>query len=184
MDFARAHVLVCGGTGCTSSGSAVIIDEFEKSLKENGLDKEVKVIKTGCFGLCALGPVVVVYPEGSFYSMVKPEDVEEIVKDIKNQISKERVTEQPQMESDSASRAKIEDYVEEQDGRTETSVESPNESMEEDEYIEDEDSSVTQLEYYLISVDSSPEKDSLFSFDLMTNFAGISYCHIMAEDGT
>ena len=109
---------------------------------------------------------------------------EEIVKDIKNQISKERVTEQPQMETDSASRAKIEDYVEEQDGRTETSVESPNESMEEDEYIEDEDSSVTQLEYYLISVDSSPEKDSLFSFDLMTNFAGISYCHIMAEDGT
>ena len=109
---------------------------------------------------------------------------EEIVKDIKNQISKERVTEQPQMESDSASRAKIEDYVEEQDGRTETSVESPNESMEEDEYIEDEDSSVTQPEYYLISVDSSPEKDSLFSFDLMTNFAGISYCHIMAEDGT
>ena len=79
MDFARAHVLVCGGTGCTSSGSAVIIDEFEKSLKENGLDKEVTVIKTGCFGLCALGPVVVVYPEGSFYSMVKPEDVEEIV---------------------------------------------------------------------------------------------------------
>ena len=79
MDFARAHVLVCGGTGCTSSGSAVIIDEFEKSLKENGLDKEVKVIKTGCFGLCALGPVVVVYPEGTFYSMVKPEDVEEIV---------------------------------------------------------------------------------------------------------
>lgn len=79
MDFARAHVLVCGGTGCTSSGSTVIIDEFEKSLKENGLDKEVKVIKTGCFGLCALGPVVVVYPEGSFYSMVKPEDVEEIV---------------------------------------------------------------------------------------------------------
>lgn len=79
MNFARAHVLVCGGTGCTSSGSAVIIDEFEKSLKENGLDKEVKVIKTGCFGLCALGPVVVVYPEGSFYSMVKPEDVEEIV---------------------------------------------------------------------------------------------------------
>lgn len=79
MDFARAHVLVCGGTGCTSSGSATIIEEFEKCLKENGLEKEVKVIKTGCFGLCALGPVVVVYPEGSFYSMVKPEDVEEIV---------------------------------------------------------------------------------------------------------
>ena len=81
MDFARAHVLVCGGTGCTSSGSVKLIDEFEKHLKENGLEKEVKVIKTGCFGLCALGPVVVVYPEGAFYSMVKPEDVEEIVKE-------------------------------------------------------------------------------------------------------
>jgi len=79
MDFARAHILVCGGTGCTSSGSEVIINEFEAKLKEAGLEKEVKVIKTGCFGLCALGPVVVVYPEGAFYSMVKPEDVEEIV---------------------------------------------------------------------------------------------------------
>ncbi len=81
MDFARAHVLVCGGTGCTSSGSIKLIDEFEKRLAENGLEKEVKVIKTGCFGLCALGPVVVVYPEGAFYSMVKVEDVEEIVKE-------------------------------------------------------------------------------------------------------
>ena len=81
MDFARAHVLVCGGTGCTSSGSVKIIDEFEKRLAENGLEKEVKVIKTGCFGICALGPVVVVYPEGAFYSMVKVEDVEEIVKE-------------------------------------------------------------------------------------------------------
>ncbi len=79
MDFARAHVLVCGGTGCTSSGSEVIINEFETKLKDAGLEKEIKVIKTGCFGLCALGPVVVVYPEGAFYSMVKPEDVEEIV---------------------------------------------------------------------------------------------------------
>ncbi len=79
MDFARAHILVCGGTGCTSSGSEVIIKEFETKLNEAGLEKEVKVIKTGCFGLCALGPVVVVYPEGAFYSMVKPEDVEEIV---------------------------------------------------------------------------------------------------------
>ncbi len=79
MDFARAHVLVCGGTGCTSSGSTKIIEEFEKRLAENNLEKEVKVIKTGCFGLCALGPVVVVYPEGAFYSMVKVEDVNEIV---------------------------------------------------------------------------------------------------------
>ena len=81
MDFARAHVLVCGGTGCTSSGSVKLIDEFEKHLKENGLEKQVKVIKTGCFGLCALGPVVVVYPEGAFYSMVTPEDVSEIVEE-------------------------------------------------------------------------------------------------------
>jgi len=79
MDFARAHVLVCGGTGCTSSGSTKIIEEFEKRLAENNLEKEVKVIKTGCFGLCALGPVVVIYPEGAFYSMVKVEDVNEIV---------------------------------------------------------------------------------------------------------
>lgn len=79
MEFARAHVLVCGGTGCTSSGSQKIIEEFENQLAANGLEKEVKVIKTGCFGLCALGPVVVVYPEGAFYSMVKVEDVAEIV---------------------------------------------------------------------------------------------------------
>ncbi len=75
----RAHVLVCGGTGCTSSGSARIIRAFEEELRETGLQDEVKVVKTGCFGLCALGPVVIVYPEGSFYSRVNPEDVKEIV---------------------------------------------------------------------------------------------------------
>ena len=75
----RSHVMVCGGTGCTSSGSQKIIDAFNKEIAAAGLHKEVKVIKTGCFGLCALGPIVVVYPEGSFYSMVKPEDVKEIV---------------------------------------------------------------------------------------------------------
>ena len=79
MDFARSTVLVCGGTGCTSSGSQKVLNEFEKQIAEKGLEKEVKVVQTGCFGLCALGPVVIVYPEGSFYSMVKPEDVEEIV---------------------------------------------------------------------------------------------------------
>ncbi len=79
MDFARSTVLVCGGTGCTSSGSQKIREEFEAQLAAKGLEKEVKVVQTGCFGLCALGPVVIVYPEGSFYSMVKPEDVEEIV---------------------------------------------------------------------------------------------------------
>ena len=81
MELARGHVLVCGGTGCTSSGSTKIIEEFETSLRENGLADEIKVVKTGCFGLCALGPIVIVYPEGAFYSMVKPEDVHEIVEE-------------------------------------------------------------------------------------------------------
>ena len=75
----RSHVLVCGGTGCHSSGSDNIFNQFESELDKTGLTDEVKVIKTGCFGLCALGPVVVVYPEGAFYSHVTPEDVEEIV---------------------------------------------------------------------------------------------------------
>ena len=75
----RSHVLVCGGTGCTSSKSPLIIEEFKDKLKKYDLEKEVNVVQTGCFGLCALGPVVVVYPEGSFYSKVTPEDVEEIV---------------------------------------------------------------------------------------------------------
>ena len=79
MDLYRAHVLVCGGTGCTSSGSHQLIERFEEQLKEKGLEKEVKVIRTGCFGLCEAGPVVIVYPEGTFYSRVKVEDVDEIV---------------------------------------------------------------------------------------------------------
>ena len=79
MNLYRSHVLICGGTGCTSSGGAKLIDEFEAQLKANGLENEVKVVKTGCFGLCALGPVVVVYPEGAFYSRVQREDVAEIV---------------------------------------------------------------------------------------------------------
>ena len=79
MSLYRSHVLICGGTGCTSSGGAKLIDEFEAQLKANGLENEVKVVKTGCFGLCALGPVVVVYPEGAFYSRVQTEDVAEIV---------------------------------------------------------------------------------------------------------
>ncbi len=79
MDFFRAHVLVCGGTGCTSSGSQQLVQRFEEQIKEKGLDKEVKVVHTGCFGLCEAGPVVIVYPEGTFYSRVKVEDVDEIV---------------------------------------------------------------------------------------------------------
>ncbi|MEG1068776.1 MAG: NuoF family protein, partial [Ruthenibacterium sp.] len=75
----RSHVMVCGGTGCTSSGSDKIAHAFEDEIAATGLETEVKVIRTGCFGLCALGPIVVVYPEGSFYSMVKESDVKEIV---------------------------------------------------------------------------------------------------------
>ncbi len=77
----RSNVLVCGGTGCTSSNSEKIIEALEKEIKAKGLEKEVNVIRTGCFGLCALGPIMVVYPEGSFYSMVKVEDIPEIVEE-------------------------------------------------------------------------------------------------------
>ena len=79
MELVRSHILVCGGTGCASSGSENIIAAFESELKANGLDSEVKVIRTGCFGLCERGPIVIVYPEGSFYSHVAVEDCKEIV---------------------------------------------------------------------------------------------------------
>ena len=77
----RSHVLVCGGTGCTSSNSQAIIETLEAQIAEKGLSEEIKVIKTGCFGLCALGPIMIVYPEGSFYSQVKVEDIPEIVEE-------------------------------------------------------------------------------------------------------
>ena len=75
----KSHVLICGGTGCHSNSSSLIKNEFEKHLKEKGLEKDVLIVMTGCFGLCAAGPVVIVYPEGSFYSQVKVDDVTEIV---------------------------------------------------------------------------------------------------------
>lgn len=75
----RSHVMICAGTGCTSSGSEPIVEAFENEIANHRLDEEVRVIKTGCFGLCALGPIVVIYPEATFYSMVKEEDVREIV---------------------------------------------------------------------------------------------------------
>lgn len=75
----RSHVLVCGGTECTSSGSQQIIQTLKDELKKNRLQNEVAVVKTGCHGLCAEGPVMIVYPEAVFYSKVRPEDVEEIV---------------------------------------------------------------------------------------------------------
>ena len=75
----RAHVLICGGTGCTSSGSITLQAEFNKCLEKYGLTEEVKMVQTGCFGLCALGPIVIVYPDGTFYSRVTAEDVDTIV---------------------------------------------------------------------------------------------------------
>ncbi|MBR5311405.1 MAG: NADH-quinone oxidoreductase subunit NuoF [Clostridia bacterium] len=77
----RSHVLVCGGTGCTSSGSQAILAKLEEELKLKGLEEEIKLVQTGCFGLCALGPIMIVYPEGTFYSQVTPEDVPEIVEE-------------------------------------------------------------------------------------------------------
>ena len=75
----RSHVLICGGTGCTASGSLNLIEEFKIQLEKKGLDKEVSVVQTGCHGLCALGPIVVIYPEATFYSQVTIQDVPEIV---------------------------------------------------------------------------------------------------------
>ena len=75
----RSHVLVCGGTGCTSSGTPKILECLNEEINKAGLKDEVAVVQTGCHGLCALGPIVIVYPEATFYSLVKPEDVPEIV---------------------------------------------------------------------------------------------------------
>ena len=77
----RAQVLICGGTGCTSSGSQAIQDAFVEHIEKAGLSEEVKLVQTGCFGLCALGPVVIVYPDGTFYSRITTEDVKEIVEE-------------------------------------------------------------------------------------------------------
>ena len=89
----RSHVLICGGTGCSASGSAKIHDAMEKEIAAAGLSEEVKVVQTGCFGLCALGPIMIVYPEGSFYSRVTGEDVPEIVSEhlVKGRVVKRLV---------------------------------------------------------------------------------------------
>ena len=75
----RSHVLICGGTGCSSSGSVKLSEKLAEELKAKGLDEEVKIVMTGCFGLCALGPIMIVYPEGTFYSRVTVDDIPEIV---------------------------------------------------------------------------------------------------------
>ncbi len=90
MQHIRAHVLVCGGTGCKSAGSKEVQLEFAKQLEQKGLSDEVMVVETGCHGFCEHGPLVIVYPEGTFYCRVKPEDVEEIVE---NHLFKGRIVE-------------------------------------------------------------------------------------------
>ena len=91
MSEYRAHVLICGGTGCTSSRSKEIKQALEEKLEELGLDEEVKVTMTGCFGLCEAGPIMIVYPEGVFYSKVKVSDVDKIATEhlLKGRIVKE-----------------------------------------------------------------------------------------------
>ncbi len=86
----RNHILICGGTGCTSSGALSVMDTLNAELKKHNLQDEVKVVMTGCFGLCALGPIMIVYPEGSFYSRVDAEAIPEIVSEhiIKGRIVK------------------------------------------------------------------------------------------------
>lgn len=90
MEFYRSHVLVCTGTGCASSGAPQIIEQLKKELKDKGLEKEIKIVETGCFGFCETGPIMVVYPEGTFYCRVKPDDVKEIVEEhfIKGRVVK------------------------------------------------------------------------------------------------
>ena len=81
MAFKRSQILLCGGTGCTSSGSQTLVKEFKKELIKHELMDEVELVITGCFGLCELGPVVIVYPEGTFYSRVEPSDIPELVEE-------------------------------------------------------------------------------------------------------
>ena len=90
MNLVRSHILVCAGTGCTSSNSLKIIEAFERELKAQGMAGEAQVIKTGCFGLCAMGPIVMIYPEGACYTKVSPDDVPEIVSEhiVKGRIVK------------------------------------------------------------------------------------------------
>ncbi len=73
------HVLVCGGTGCTSSNSNAIIEKLESEFAAKGLTDKIQIVKTGCFGLCALGPIMIVYPEGAFYAMVEVDEITRIV---------------------------------------------------------------------------------------------------------
>ncbi|HHX51655.1 MAG TPA: NADH-quinone oxidoreductase subunit F, partial [Clostridia bacterium] len=81
MEFFRSHVLICHGTGCVASGRDQLKEALVEELAKRSLDKEIKVVDTGCFGFCRFGPNMVVYPEGTFYCQVKPEDVSELVEE-------------------------------------------------------------------------------------------------------
>ncbi len=97
MAIYRSHVLVCGGTGCTSSKSMQIKDRFQEKINEKGLENEVQIVATGCFGLCEEGPIVIIYPEGSFYAKMTLDRVDEIVEEhlVKGRIVKKYLFEEP-----------------------------------------------------------------------------------------
>ena len=79
MEGYEQQILICGGTGCTSSGSIDLYKELVRQINEKGLADKVAVIKTGCFGLCALGPIMITQPDGCFYSKLKMENIEKII---------------------------------------------------------------------------------------------------------
>lgn len=101
MQIYRGHVLICAGTGCVASGSRKVQTEMERQLEAFNLDKEIKLVETGCHGFCEMGPIVIVYPEGIFYCQVQPEDVKEIVEEhllkgrpVKRLLFKDQITEE------------------------------------------------------------------------------------------
>ncbi len=109
MAYIRSQILVCAGTGCHSNKSAEIVSELKKHIKANGLDKEIDIVTTGCFGLCAAGPILVVYPEETFYSKVAPQDIAELVEE---HFVKGRVLERLVYVTESEGSAKKQSYVE------------------------------------------------------------------------
>lgn len=113
MSEYRAHVLICGGTGCTSSRSKEIKQALEEKLEELGLDEEVKVTMTGCFGLCEAGPIMIVYPEGVFYSKVKVSDVDKIATEhlLKGRIVKELLYKEALVDGEVKSVNEVEFYA-------------------------------------------------------------------------
>lgn len=108
----RSHILICGGTACESQESREMIGKFEDELKKTGYSEEVQVVKTGCFGFCEKGPIVKIHPDHVFYVEVKPEDVEEIVKEhiIKGRIVQRLLYEEPTLEKKIEEQEKISFY--------------------------------------------------------------------------